>query len=441
MEAAQAMDVGGQGVEVPEDFAEQLAGRIIVLHEKELDPAVSSANIAQFIYDTTKDPALMQYFIDALEILIDDDGTSKFAAIAWAALIMQSDIVEEYVSYIAEVIAFMLESYYSMSKPEVEYEGKKFSAYAHILGSVFIRMIEINQALYETIQEIYSTAIRQEMELDGEQTQKEKEKPQIFLKKATKKQTISKKLYDDIIDFLGARGDFKSTSLNQENPNEHIAVLADRMRGTRRYVIQDIMNKRALERKKRLEKELSERLASAEEVILAAEPFRDGLALFWREKRYNYKFLAVEKIRVALQIIGIIAGVIYFMAGYLGMWGVGSIDGILVCLSMWAFAKFAGSRKNFKSFYPYDVSKELENCVNNFGNVMRRMSKEQLDQFLNRQIKAKYNESVVQIIPEFIKYLYAVMPDRKNMILTVEELSDLMENMEVDIAKHLRARM
>ncbi|MBF0289279.1 MAG: hypothetical protein HQM14_15785 [SAR324 cluster bacterium] len=439
MEAAQSMDAGGH--DVPEDYAEQLAGRIIVLHEKELDPAVSSANIAQFIYDSTKDPAMMQYFIDALEILIDDDNTTKFAAIAWAALIMQSDIVEEYVSYIAEVIAFILDSYYSMSKPEVDYEGKKYSAYAYMLGSVFIRMIEINQALYETIQEIYSTIIRQEMELDGEQTQKEKAKPQIFLKKAAKKQTVSKKMYDDIIDFLGGRGDFKSTSLNQENPNEHIAVLADRMRGTRRYVIQDIMNKRALDRKKRLEKELSERLASAEEVILAAEPFRDGLALFWREKRYNYKFLAVEKIRVALQIIGIIAGVIYFMAGYLGLWGVGSVDGILVCASMWAFAKFAGSRKNFKSFYPYDVSKELENCVNNFGNVMRRMSKEQLDQFLNRQIKAKYNESVVQIIPEFIKYLYAVMPDRKNMILTVEELSDLMENMEVDIAKHLRARM
>ncbi|MBF0278917.1 MAG: hypothetical protein HQM13_14040 [SAR324 cluster bacterium] len=431
-----------QEFEVPEDYAEQLAGRIIVLHEKELDPSVSSENIARLIFESTKEPSLLKYFIDATEILVDDPASSKFAAVSWAALSMQSDVVNEYVDFMHDIVNHILEAYYSMSKPEVDLEGKKFSAHAHILASVYIRMIEINQGLYETIQEIYSSIIRAEMELDDNAAEKkEKEKAQMFMKKGAQKQTVSKKLYDDIIDFLSARGDFKSTSLNQENPNEHIAVLADRMRGTRRYVIQDIMNKRALERKKRLEKELSERLASAEEVILASNPFRDGLALFWREKRYNYKFLAVEKIRVALQIIGIILGVGYFMAGYLGLWGIGNIDGILVCLGMWGFSKFAGSRKNFKSFYPYDVSKELENNVNNFTNVMRRMSKDQLDQFLTRQIKTKVNESVVQLIPEYIKYLYAVMPDRKNMVLTVDELSDLMENIEVDIAKQLRARL
>lgn len=427
--------------EVPEDFAEQLAGRIIVLHEKELDPAVSSENIAKLIYDTTSEPHMIQYFIDATEFLVEDDATSKYGSIAWAGLIMQSDINEEYVKFTDDLVNHILENYYGMTKPEVDTEGKKYSAYAYILGLVFIRMIEINTALYETIQEIYTSIIRREMELEGEGDKDKKEKTQLFMKKGPKKQTVSKKLYDDVIDYLGGRGDFKSTSLNQENPNEHIAVLADRMRGTRRYVIQDIMNKRALDRKKRLEKELSERLASAEEVILAGTPFREGLALFWREKRYNYKFLAVEKIRVALQIIGIITGVLYFMAGYLELWEIQNLDGILVCLGMWVFAKFAGSRKNFKSFYPYDVSKELETNVNNFANVMRRMSKEQLDQFLMRQIKAKFNETVVQIIPEYIKYLYAVMPDRKNMVLTVDELSDLMENIEVDIAKQLRARL
>jgi len=53
----------------------------------------------------------------------------------------------------------------------------------------------------------------------------------------------------------------------------------------------------------------------------------------------------------------------------------------------------------------------------------------------------KINESVIQLIPEFIKYLYAVIPDRKNMVLAVDELSDLMENIEVDISKQLRARL
>lgn len=449
MEAALETDSAPQAqevetpIEVPEDYAEQLARRIMILHEKELDPAVSSRNIARLIYETTKEPALMQYFVDATEILLNDPVSSKFAAIAWAAIVMQSDLVNEYVDYFADVVAYLLKSYYSTSRIEVEFGEKKYSSQAHLLGNLFVRMIEINDALYDTIQEVYSLTIRQERELDSEaQENKEqaKVKAQIFMKRGQKKSSSYKKFYDDIIDFLSARGDFKSTSLNQENPNEYIAVLADRMRETRLYVIQDIMNKRALDRKKRLEKELSERLASAEEVILASNPFQQGLILFWREKRYNYKFLAVEKIRVALQIIGLLLGVGYFMAGYLQVWNLGNVEGILVCLGMWGFAKSLGSRKNFKTFYPVDVSADLEKNVNNFTSVMRRMSKDQFDHFLTRQIKAKENTSVVQLIPEYIKYLYAVMPDRKNMIVTVDQLSDLMENIEVDIAKQLRAR-
>jgi len=46
-------------------------------------------------------------------------------------------------------------------------------------------------------------------------------------------------------------------------------------------VIQDIMNRQSLEKKKQLEKELREREASAEEVIIAAKPFNHGLYLYW----------------------------------------------------------------------------------------------------------------------------------------------------------------
>lgn len=71
---------------------------------------------------------------------------------------------------------------------------------------------------------------------------------------------------------------------------------------------------------------------------------------------------------------------------------------------------------------------------------MKRMSKEQLEHFLLRQVKDKQNAAIIQIIPEFVKYLYAIMPDRKSMIVTVDELSDSMENVEVEIAKQLRGR-
>ncbi|MGK5091508.1 hypothetical protein WDW89_05755 [Deltaproteobacteria bacterium TL4] len=426
---------------VPEDFAQHLATRIVVIHEKEIDPIVSSENVASFINEQTQNPRRISYFIDATEVLLENERTEKYAALSWAALVIHSDLVSEYQIYVKNLIAAVVDGYYEMEKPSVQFQKKKFSAYSRIMGIVFIKMVDINSNLFDAAQELYSDLIRREMEVDAKSQDSKEEKKSIAFKKTTKKKKISVKFYDDIIDYIATRGDFKSTSLNQENPNEYIVLLADRLRGTRRYVIQDIMNKRALERKKRIEKELSDRLASAEDVIMASDPFCLGLSLFWREKRYNYKFLAVEKIRMALQVIAVIIGVLYFMVGYLNLWNIHWLEGILVCFGMYVFGKVAGSRKRFKSFYPYDVSKELEGCSTTFIAVMRRMSKDQLDHFLMRQVKNKRNESVIQVIPEFVKYLYAIMPDRKSMIISVDELSEVMENIEIDIAKQLRGRI
>ena len=47
-------------------------------------------------------------------------------------------------------------------------------------------------------------------------------------------ETASKKLFDDLVDYIHTRGEFKSDSLAQKNPNEFISGLADRMRSTRR---------------------------------------------------------------------------------------------------------------------------------------------------------------------------------------------------------------
>ena len=425
--------------EIPEDFAALMATRIVLLNEKEFDPMVSSANVAEYVYENTNDPKKIGYFFDVLELLINNEQTKKYGALSFAALSIHSEVKKEYEGYIEEFATHLIENHYDMTKPEISLEKKKYSAYSTLIGLIFIKMVEINRSLYDSIHDFYSQIIREEMELEAErEKQKEEEKKVVAFKKTIKKAKVTKKLYDDTIDFVSAKGDFKSTSLNQENPNEHIAILADSLRGTRRYVIQDIMNKRALEKKKRLEKELSERLASAEEIIMSTEPFQQALSLFWKEKQYTYKFLSVEKIRVALRIIGIILGAVYWLLGYIGMWGVHWFEGIFVFIGMYTFVKFAGSRKNFKSFYPYDVSKELESNANSFIHVFRHMSKEQMYQFTLQQVKMKQNEKILQIVPEFIKYLYTIMSDRKNLIMSVEELSEIIESLEVDIAKQLR---
>jgi len=206
-------------------------------------------------------------------------------------------------------------------------------------------------------------------------------------------------------------------------------------------VMQDVMNLRALDKKKQLEMELENRLAGAEEVVMAAAPFTDGLGFFVKEKRYNYKFLAVEKIRMTLQLLGSITGVLYFLIGYMNLWEINWIDGAGLCIIMVIFSRVAGARSRFQYFYPVDVSKELEQNSTQFINVMRHMSKEQLEQFVVRQIKVDRNQNFLSMVPEYVKYLYAIMPDRKNMVITVDELSELVENSEIEVAKQLRGAL
>ena len=189
-----------------------------------------------------------------------------------------------------------------------------------------------------------------------------------------------------------------------------------------------------------MELELENQLASAEEIVMVAPHFTEGISFFVEEKRYNFKYLAIEKIRITLQLLGSIMGAIYFFLGYLEIWGIHWIDGLVVCILMMIFVRLIASRKQFRYFFPNDISKELEECCTAFLNVMRNMSQEQLEHFILRQIKLEANQKYLSMVPEFMKYLYAIMPDRKSMMITVDELSELVENTEIEVAKQLRGQ-
>ena len=126
--------------------------------------------------------------------------------------------------------------------------------------------------------------------------------------------------------------------------------------------------------------------------------------------------------------------------GFLEVWEIQWVDGLAVCILMMAFVRLIASRKQFNFFYPNDISKELEDRCTAFLNVMRNMSQEQLENFIIRQIKLEENQKYLTMVPEFMKYLYAIMPDRKSMMITVDELSELVENSEIEVAKQLRGQ-
>ncbi len=425
------------GEEIPENFAGQIARDVMVLFQKQMDPEVAAVEASSYLWKNAGTPEKVSYFVDATELWLES-GTSgdKFAALSWNGLVTQSVNNQDYDTFLRMMIVAILDGYYSLQKPDIEYKEKRYSTYTSIIANTFIRMVELNPASEAGASEIYTILVRSEMDLEARSQAEEDETGSNTIP------TDMQKLFDEMIDYLADRGMFKSNPMAGEeaNPNEHIEVLCERLRGTRRYVLQEVINERALEKRKKLEMELENQLASAEEIVMVAPQFTEGMAFFVQEKRYNFKYLAVEKIRMTLQLLGSITGAVYFLLGFMGVWGVHWIDGMVVCLVMLVFVRIVASRKQFQFFYPTDISKELEDCSTAFLNVMRNMSQEQLEQFLVRQIKLERNQKYLGMVPEFMKYLYAIMPDRKSMVITVDELSELVENSEIEVAKQLRGQ-
>ena len=433
--AAETQETAGE--EVPENFAGQIARDVMVLFQKQMDPEVAAVEASSYLWKNAGTPEKVSYFVDATELWLES-GTSgdKFAALSWNGLVTQSVNNQDYDTFLRMMIVAILDGYYSLQKPDIEYKEKRYSTYTSIIANTFIRMVELNPASEAGASEIFTILVHSEMDLEARSQAEQDETGSSTIP------TDMQKLFDEMIDYLADRGMFKSNPMAGEeaNPNEHIEVLCERLRGTRRYVMQEVINERALEKRKKLEMELENQLASAEEIVMVAPQFTEGIAFFVQEKRYNFKYLAVEKIRMTLQLLGSITGAVYFLLGFMGVWGVHWIDGMVVCLVMLVFVRIVASRKQFQFFYPTDISKELEDCSTAFLNVMRNMSQEQLEQFLVRQIKLERNQKYLAMVPEFMKYLYAIMPDRKSMVITVDELSELVENSEIEVAKQLRGQ-
>lgn len=433
----------GKRSRIPKDFAQRVATKVVAINERELDEEVASQRVSALVHKNMSGADLLSYYIDMTEILLRGEETGKYAATTWAALVWHQEESPEYKAFYEDFLKVCIHGHRTADRPrfEVEETGKEFSTYAFIIGEVFIQMMKLNSDLYNILTEFFSFVIQHEMQKDLEKKQEETKKKTLLRKKTTTETVVNtKKLYDDIVDYISQRGEFRSDTLNQKNPNEYILILADRMRSTRRYIIQDIMNKHALEKKRLLEKELREREASAEELIHASEPFSTGLYLYWVEKRYNFKYLAVEKVRITLQILSITAGLVAIGAGFLGYKSLNLVESMMVCIFMITYAKTVCSRYFFAPFYPKDVTADLEKEVSAFTPILRKMSLLQANSFINKQMKSDTNRLLLHLLPEYVRYIFAVMPDRSDLLLSKDEINEFMERMELNLTKFQRGK-
>lgn len=428
---------------IPKDFANRLASKIISINERELDEDVASGQIAAILYRNMNSPEMYPYFVETIARLLKTEDAERYAATTWTSLIWHEDEHPHYRQLLENVLAYMINGHLVADLPNYESEDieGEFSAYAYYIGESFIQMMRLNSDLYNVLTDVYGYIIRNEMDRDLKKKKEDADKKRLLTgrkKSAETEYRNPKKLYDDVVDYISQRGTFRSDTLNQKNPNEYIIILADRMRSTRRYVIQDIMNRFALEKKKQLEKELRDREASAEEVITAVNPFKHGLYLFWLEKRYNFKYLAVEKVRITLQIVAIFLGLGAVGVGFLEFGVISLLEGMMIGLMMIGYAKLFCSRYVFNAFYPKDVTVELEKDVGAFTPVFRKMSLQQMNSFMMKQIKDADNALLLHLIPEYVRYIFAVMPDRTEILMTKENINELMERVEVSLSKFQR---
>lgn len=193
-------------------------------------------------------PDLFSYFNEIIDILLQEVHTQKYAATAWTCVFWHEDVHPEYRTFIINLVNGIIDGHARAERPNFKHEesGKEFSPYAYTVGETFIQMMLLNSDLYTVLADIFEIVIRTEMRRDLEKGKID------AIKKDTGHEN-PRMLFDDIIDFISERGKLRSDDslkglAEQKNPNEYMLILAERMRTTRQYIIQDIADRQALKK-------------------------------------------------------------------------------------------------------------------------------------------------------------------------------------------------
>ncbi len=406
--------------------------------ERELDGAKAAEEAVKQVFEAFAPPEKQTYFIPFLQELLEDEETSAYAPKLLTTLFWNEQNKEGYADFLQQLIERSARGHWQRDLGEYAHKksGRHFSTYAYTWGENFIQMMKLSSEHYDTISELYSHLIRYEMKMET-QRQEEKLKPQQKKKAQTTKTPNQKKLYDDIFDYLTERARFHSETLNQENPNEFILLLTDRLRSTKRYCMQDAITRRALERKKQLEKEMKEREASAEEIIKTYPPFKNALRLFREAKDYNFRYMKMEKKRVAMQLFPLILGVSGIGAGLMELYEL-DVFGMVSLALVALLPSLLLTRQIMARFYPLDQTDVLEQEIGLLVPILKKCSQNQMASLLNRLIKEVDDPALLQHMPDFLTYVFSVIPERNQALMNREQLEETLSRLRYSVTHRLR---
>jgi len=416
-------------------LSKKLAGQIVFICEREIDTQVAYHKVAEEIEAQLVEPDKLPFFQSVLQRLLDNEETESYAAKAINALFSLSGTSAD--SWV-KVTNHFIYGHQTGDLPSYRHpdSGKVFSAYAHTLGEGFIQMMNLGSENYDRVTQLYTHCIREENVLE-QKRQKEKSSPKIKDSTKSNSHPNPKKLYDDIADYISERAVHRARTLNPENPNEFIQILSDRLRSTRRYIIQDLINKNSLEKKRNLEKAYKEKQASAEEIVFASKPFQNGLKLFKDAKFYNSRYIEAEKKRVTLQLVPMIVGVSAVGLALLDVFEF-SYQSMILVAAVAIGCRFIFRPQFFQRFYPSDVTSVLEQEVSLVAAVFQKCSQDQLTAFLRKQLKEIKDPYQINLMMDFVTYIYSILPKNRERLMTKVEFKDSIESMNWHVSKARR---
>ncbi|MDT8447480.1 MAG: hypothetical protein RRB13_11365 [bacterium] len=418
-------------------IAKKLAQKIVFISQREMETDKAYTQIAALLHEKLYAKDKVKYFQSMLQTLLDDEETETYAASAMGSIYWE-DSNPDFKEFWQQIIEMMVAGHRMGDMPSYRHpdSGKIFSAYAHTLGESFIQLMKVGSDNYDLVSELYSFCIRYENDLERRRREALKN-PRSAAAKEFSAPANPKHLYDDLADFIEERAVFRARTLNPDNPNEFIQILSDRLRSTRRYVIQDLINKDSIDKKRSLEKALQEKQASAEELVYAAKPFRQGLTLYKDAKLYNNRYVEAEKRRVTFQLVPMILAVSLIGASMMDLVTLGLEE--MIGLGLLAIAgRFLFNQKLMKRFYPSDMTDELEAQVGLLAPVLQKCSREQLSGFIQRQIKEVSNPHELALMQEFVTYVFSLIPKRRELLISRKDLREFIEGMSWHVSRARR---
>ena len=428
---------------LPPDFYQRIASKVVLFFERDTQVQAASKHLQGLLMRNVWSRERLHMCTDAIMMLLDTDEENVFAGLSLLAI--SSDEDDETASaFFQDVLQHMIEDHYAKVKPNYDMDSLKhftFGYYGRLIGDGLISLALINH-MEDASLYFYSRLIRQELSKEGALLRLLRVRNDIDDKAETAKEVEKphegKSLFDEVIDFVATRAQVSETLRGNDN-QAAVNNLADHLRSARAYVIQSLIDDHMMQKRRETLKELNSRAASAEDLMFLKETTERALKLFFLQRQYPFYFTISQKLRLFLKSFAAFWGIGTFLLGYFQIGGVLWWHGLVVALGTFIYGRIITHDRVFKSFLPQNYSSELEMLLASVAPIVRKTTFSQMDHLILHLLHEPDLHKALPVLPEFMRYLFYVIPSKNKMLLKHEEIAHLLRELDFESSsrKHI----